>query len=354
LNQRRLLKWAIKLNYSSGEEDSWDSLALFLQSNLRDYKEKIFTPSLCLSPYLNYALENMHTQACNSYVCENINNEELLKILSDNGFPTPLLIESSIGNLKSRLEISSSSSPIFKDGLLYSDWINSLLSSVLVEHRISAKNIIKFQHQKSFDELKATSLCLTPHECDMYEISARLRGTCIKRTDGLSIFDDPLVRDVVHLYLYLNSPDHLLYLCDVVQSQLHFHTTTNNLLKFATDIEALSLGQEITEPLPDCLTFLVQVCKSYGNGVSAESLILFLEMISPIEQLGGRHRLSILGKFMGGTHKQFNNIEQNTKPFVVHNSLCSPQIKSIKTAISENVNIQHLDIQTNTVQVFNW
>ena len=280
----------------NGSIEQWKSLKDYLKHYCHDYERLVFSPSEDLSPFENFALSNMHTKACFSYVINHLNSEELKRIVVNNGLPTPLLIESEIENLtKQSLLKPKDAQVVFEDQFLFSDWVVNLLVTIeptMFLNQLTDRQEVIISPQEKVRQIDG--LCMTEKECDFVELLLMAHEIPYVRDDGMGLMDDPIINTVKDLFLYLNKRSHTLFLVSVVsQNIVGFHTysymegVANKIAQYAeTGLEK--------EDIPQSLHFIADLCKCYKNGATLDSICTFLTVLCPETASLNKERIEAL------------------------------------------------------------
>lgn len=331
---------------------SWDSLPDFLKHYLFNYEEICFKSSPSLSPVMNHALQNMHLNPCNDYVCKRLTSEQLGLIINKYGLPTPFILELYQNQLCERLKnsVSVGGQIYLADYRFLTDWVNRNLSIVHDSFQPFSLEDINYrivehdQHSPQF-----THVCATPDECDAIEFNALLSGVSVKRVDNFSVLDDPIIHRLINLYLYLNNRSHLVFLHNVVQSCITGFASTEKILFYSN----LLLSGEQHQPLPDSLIAVRSLCHSYKQGVSSESLFTFVEQLTDLSHGTDQSRLDKI-KMTLNCYERCGFQPNSFKQITLLNCLLSPRVKSYQTLISNNVQREYLQIKGSIIHLFDF
>jgi hypothetical protein len=320
---------------------SWTSLENYLQSNVVGFSGQQFTPHPSLSPYLNYSLGNMHTQACHDYICEHVKRDELQSIFIDHGLPMPFLLESNRDVLRS---LSIDIPVIFDDSTVYSHWVNQNLQ--IIEPYYSpflSPQQFDISFQKSNMRKPFSSVCLSPEQSDYVEMQALLLSTKVERLDNMSVMSDPIINRIMSLYLYLNNPSHELYLHQVVHSICDDYPSTSMVSHFVARIVNVSKGRP-DHDLPNALNEVAQICLFYRNGVRGDTLITYIEQLTTLSSCTDYNRIQLLKQLLVMSEKSLTETPSYPINLTIINSLTSPNINTNETIVSNSVSLNHLQI----------
>ena len=319
----------------------WSSLENYLQVNIQDYSEQVFSPDPSLSPYKNYALANMHTTSCHEYVCEHIKQNELESIFMANGLPMPFLLEA----YRNRLKKASVNIPVvFRDSVVYSDWIHKNIQSIESNYTV-CETVQNFEvslhsskHKRSF-----SSVCLTPEQSDRVEMKSLLMSSNVERLDNMSVMDDPIIYRIMNLYLYLNNPSRELYLHHVVHSLCGGFPSSSTVNRLVSLILLFKQGTPDVL-LPTELLEIAEICLFYRNGVEGDALITYIEQLTALTIFTDRNRLLLLKNLLTESEKSFVETPPYPTNLSIINSLTSPVINTNETIVSQSVPLNHLHI----------
>lgn len=329
------------------EADTWNSLHEYMLRNSHDFVNKLFKPSRHNTAVLNYALLNMHTRPSFEFVCKNVNSDDLTKIIKRDGMPIPFIIESEIEELREKASFNAKGQTIhFRDQYCYSEWVNKLIHQIEPSFTVCERQHV--YQVKYVDNVtkRIKNICLTPHECDVYEIRLLVNGMDVVRNDGLSVLEDPAINNLINIYKYLNNPDHLILLCDVVQSNTpDKFMTPSEVFKIAKTIKESAMNGTTSIEVPDALKYVVTLCNYYKKGVTIEGLTTFISMMLDARSELDMKRLTLLNIYLKEYSQHFvqDRLEQDHS-LVLINSITAPQINLNNTLISTSVPLDHIHV----------
>jgi len=330
--------------------EEWTSLKSYLARHCKDFNDRVFRPSNRNTQLINFSLERMHTKAGFDFVCQHVNSEKLAEIIKHDGLPLPFIIESEMTGLLEKASFNSMYlKVILKDQYKYSDWVNRLLTKIEPSFIPTQQILLPKKNYYSVNKL-IKSICLTPQECDAYEMLCLIRGDEVERSDSLSVLNDPAITNVINLYKYLNDTSHKILLSEVVQSNLDYHTfEPSELFNIADRVERKANGLSVSEEVPEELNYVVDLCRFYTKGVTIEGLTTFMTVMIDTPSNLDTNRLKLLNQYIKMNMNRFDTHTKNTgRPLVLVNSLVSPIINANSTLISNAVEIEHLHINKGT------
>ncbi|GAA5143575.1 hypothetical protein [Thalassotalea piscium] len=335
--------------------EQYSSVTDYLKRYCPDYTKQAYVYDRQYSPYLNYSLMNMHTKACFDYVLKHINQKQLKEIISTNGLPTPLLIESNLSALMKKSALNPGNLVVIFDDLnLLNDWVINLLVQIepsLFQRQTNVEPSVIISDKPTTK--KFINFCLTPEESDFIEIFLLSQEIEYVRNDEMSLMTDPVINTVIYLYLFLNNSKHHLFLTNVVSQNIEGYHSSAYLLKLAQAMMDVAYGKPPEIEIPTSLKFITDLCKCYKKGVTFESLVTFLTVLVPEHGYENQERIETLKNFLlSGAFIDCSNFN-TSQPLNLINSLTSPVINVSSTLISKNVPLEHLRLSGPRIRLIN-